>query len=616
MKKKWFLLGITFILILIIPVIIAQENGSLIDDNSALDSEQAKIDKAYQCLEDKIEDRGCSTLSSEEKVFSSLATGKCTSDLATDTKFKVDLKFTAQAALALDKSGQSTKGAEDWLLSQKTEPGNVIWFLEIESPQATSCTITYDSSGHDINIGSDRKIDSNAGSCLSKSEGDFWLRISPTCYDKEFEISCNQGFLTTLLFQKENSATIHVSEKTSSASAEGTTTEIVKSLCFSLGGAGACDYEGSLWAALVLDKLDNDVSSYLPFLITNVDEHEELLPEAFLALLTGFPDFENNVLLKQKQDSFWDESGDRFYDTALALFPFQNQERTEKTNSKNWLLDIQGSDGCWNSGNVRNTGFILYSIWPRGFFTGGGGTSELDCEAEGFFCMAGRDCLPPGEILSGYDCSGVLRCCDIPRQVETCFDLGGEVCNSNQECVGGTTPPVDDTSFGEVCCVGGSCVTPIQETECESSGGTCKSFDCSDNEESAFFSCETSSQTCCVPKSSSNGDGFPLYVWILVGLIILVIIGIIFRNKLRPYFLRFKSKFGRRSKGPRGHGPGRPGFPPLMPSHGGPHRGRPPRRILPPGAHRPHPGRTPPGPKPKKSGELDDVLKKLKEMGK
>jgi len=93
-------------------------------------------------------------------------------------------------------------------------------------------------------------------------------------------------------------------------------------------------------------------------------------------------------------------------------------------------------------------------------------------------------------------------------------------------------------------------------------------------------------------------------LWVLGILIIIVIIGIIFRNKLRMFFLRFKGTGGPRPR----PGPGS-GFPP-MPTG----TMRPPiqRRILPPEPRRPI-SRTP-AQKPKE--ELDEVLNKLKEMGK
>jgi len=226
------------------------------------------------------------------------------------------------------------------------------------------------------------------------SEGSWWLRIAPSCYGEEIEISCDKRFLTNLLFRKSDSSTIHVSERTTESSAGGVNIEQVDSFCF--GQSGKCNYEGSLWATLALHITDNDIDSYMPYLITFAEDsdNDKFLPESFLYYLTNSDEFRNNLLLKQKAGKYWEESGDRLYDTALALLPFTDEPQ-EKTNSKNWLLDdkTMDSDGCWK-GSISATGFILYSVWrhSRGGDDGdggGGGSGEttLDCEDYSGYCL-------------------------------------------------------------------------------------------------------------------------------------------------------------------------------------------------------------------------------------
>ncbi|HDK42474.1 MAG TPA: hypothetical protein ENG87_03785, partial [Candidatus Pacearchaeota archaeon] len=467
MKKGVYLFSVLIIsLMLVLQLVIAADvNVSDADDVAS------KIDKAYGCLEDKVVDN-CDSLSLEEKIFSLLALGECKEELIDEAEGdkecwpsgSCDLKLTALATLALDSVGTSTANAEEWLLSQNTIPSNIDWFLEIEnSEDDTSCTVTYSDDSYDIDIGNNKKLSSGAGSCLSLESHEYWLKVAPNCYDLEFDTSCDKGFLTTLLFKKDDSSTIHVSENAHKASAEGITTETVNSLCFAEGSD--CDYEGSLWATLVLDYLDNDVSAYIPYLVTMADENEKYLPEAFLYLLTGYADFKNDLLLKQKSSKYWDEAGDKFYDTALALYPFQSIEPLEKQNSKDWLLEVQGDSGCWDSENTRNTAFILYSLWPRR--TGGGdntGPEDFDCEEAGFFCVSKINC--DGIIKSNYECSGTFKCCTEPESLDTCDEQGGDICNSVEECVGGMVQSASDLDIGQECCIGGSCQTPADETEC------------------------------------------------------------------------------------------------------------------------------------------------------
>jgi hypothetical protein len=597
--KKRVLLSVLFIsIIFILSFVISAQTG--------LEDEQEKVNDAYECLEDRVEGE-CSSLSTEEKIFSLLAIDQCQAEVMGDSlndgecwpASNCRLKTTAQSALALDNTGVGTNDAEEWLLSQNLTPTELTWYLEIESPEATSCTLSYSGSSSNINIGEDKKISNSAGTCLRLAQDDYWMRISPSCYDQEFQISCDQKFLTTLLFRKTTSSTIHVLEKSSSAAAGGTTTEKVDSYCFA--ESGSCDYEGSLWAALVLDSLGREVSSFLPYLIVMAEDNERYIPEAFLYFLTSNAEYRSSLLLGQKSSKWWMESGDKFYDTALALYPFQHETIQEKTNSKIWLLDVQDSEGCWER-NTRNTAFILASIWPREF-GGGAGEEELpDCEAAGYFCMSGASC--EGDIYSDYDCPALFKCCSVPQPQETCAELGGKICASSQTCIGGNVQDTLDLSLGEECCIGGSCgvIDQTPDSECELNSGVCRTYGCTSEEEESTYLCDFTADTCCVSESKTRGSYW--WVWLLVILIILVILGIIFRDKLRLYFFKGGFKFGR-GRGSKRYEPPRP---PLTQPYIQPRPTQ--RRIL------PRTRRSPARPRRARSRELDDVLKKLKDMGK
>ncbi len=556
-------------------------------------------DKAYDCLKEKVEDE-CSSLSPEARIFSLLAIGECKDEVLDDSNYETDIKSTAQAILALDKVGVDTTTAEAWLLSQNTTTSGIDWFLQIESTEATECTIT-NGGLHKVTIGENKKISSNAGACLILYGGDYWLKISssPTlnCYTKEFEISCDKSFLTTLWYKKTTSDVIHVSANTHTASAGGTTTEKVNSLCFGT----PCDYEASLWAALVLNFKGYDVSSFLPYLDTMKKENSQYIPESFLYSLTNQNNFRGDLLSKQSQiGGFWDVPGGegKYYDTALALLPFQNEELTEKTNTINWLKEKQGTDGCWDGGNIRNTAFILYSIWPRGII--GEEDEGIDCEGAEYHCMSRMTCLDAeGDVLGDYSgCFGTDICCSKEKALEACSEQGGEVCGSGKEC---STSTVEASDTSE-CCLG-SCQTPSEKSECELYGdGDCRTSCYGNEEEAEAYECP-SGKVCCVEKAVSEEKSY-WWIWVLSGLIVLVVIGIIFKDKLRPYWFKIKSKFRKSKPGPRSGFPPPPGIPPQ--------RVRP-RRILPPAAQR-QPRRRPITKKPRK--EMEDVLKKLKEMGK
>ncbi len=566
------------------------------------ETEQQKVDKAYQCLTDKVSGK-CSSLSAEEKAFSALATGDCKSDLTSDPKFKTDVKYTSQAVLALD----GNSDGENWLISRNATPTELVWFLEIEANNASSCSIQYSGQSFTVNIDENKKLSSNAGNCLVLAQDNYWLRVSPSCYGTEFSVSCNQSFLTTFLFKKSTSSTIHVSENTSSAAAGGTTKEKVESSCFTQGGSGSsCNYESSLWAALALDFHGEDVSAYLPYLITLADENQRFLPDAFLYALTANTEFKVSLLSKQKSSQWWMESGDKFYDTALALYPLQSESPQEKTNAKTWLLNARDANGCWEN-NIRNTAFILASIWPKQ--TGGGGGGELpDCEDAGYYCTSTAACeTGEGEILGEFDCPSLYKCCTTPAVIETCSETGGDICSSNQRCIGGTSVDASDLRTGETCCVGGSCDSGQEISDCELNSGICKTAECADSEQETAYSCNLAGDICCVQKTGGKSYW---WLWVLLVLIILVVLGIIFRDRLRILWFRMKSG-GKPKPGP---GPRPPYAPQYFPGYQRPMIRVPERRILVPVQQ---PLRKPIAKI--KSGaqkELDDVLKKLKEMGK
>ncbi len=564
--------------------------------------DKCRIDNAYSCLDDEIDARTCSRLGADEKVFSLIAAGECKPEVESDAKFKSDIKYTSLAVLG----GATGKDSQDWLISKNRTTTNLDWFLQIESPSATACTVSYGSpiKLYTVSVNADKTLSGSlSGSCFSFSSGNYWLKISSNCFDEDIKVTCDKSFLTSLIYQKQGSSTIYVSDETHSSSAGGEATENVQSLCFGL--AGSCDYEGSLWASLVLNSKNYDLSPYLPYLVTNMEDNKKFLPEAFLYLLSG--DFGNELLAKQIADKWWlgDASNDKFYDTALALYSTQYDDSLQRQNSVKWLLDeAQGTDGCWNNGNIRDTAFLLYSIEPR-TSSGTPIDNDVDCESSGFNCMSGISCSQAGgNVLNSYICSGTFACCDKAKVLPTCLLQGGELCSSSQRCSGGNLAQSSDSTSSQVCCVGGTCAvkdeTP-QVSECVSADGECRVGSCLSGETESFQACDFSSDICCLPKTSGGVSTW--WIWVLLLLITIVVIGIIFREKLKHIWFRIKSRYFKGGLG-TSHAGGRPS-PPSSPLFG--------RSSF--SSRAPAYGNRPVV-RSRPMGELDEVLKKLKEMGK
>ena len=144
--------------------------------------------------------------------------------------------------------------------------------------------------------------------------------------------------------KRENSDTIHVLKDTKSASSGGSVSMQIKSSCFSTGSE--CDYEGTLWAAMALDYLGEDVSAYVPYLITLADNNKQLLPEAFLYYLTGYLDLKNTKIKANLKKNI------SLLNSNLSLF-------IEKLFSLKYFK-IALSDGFSNSIKIRLTLVVVF----------------------------------------------------------------------------------------------------------------------------------------------------------------------------------------------------------------------------------------------------------------
>jgi len=591
MKIKGVLLTIFILLLLSVSFVLALES------NSTAETASEKVAEAYDCLKNEKVLGKCSSLSLEDQIFSLLAIGECKEEVMADSlseecwpSERCTLKTTAQAILALDKTSVDTTDAENWLISQTTTPSDLIWYLQIDSEEETSCKITYRGMPYNIKIDEDKKINRDAGLCLDLSLGDFLLKIKPGCFDEDFEISCDKDFQTSLIFKIEDSETSYVSSQTSFSSASGKTTEKVKSSCFR-GATRKCDYEGSLWAALILSLKGYDVEEYMPYLITMAEENQRHLPESFLYFLTGREEYKSALKLKQKANKYWDE-GDKFYDTALALYPISTDE-PEKINTKEWLLEIQLDNGCFPT-TIKNNAFILASIWPEQ--SRETPPSITSCESAGYYCVS----VCEGTTFSEYYCpSSLTVCCDTLPSPTTCEDQLGVICPSGQSCSGGIITSASDLSAGEICCIGGICKVPTTPTsdltECKKNGGVCVS-ECTEDEVEVDYGCDSSSKVCCIKKTEKETSSY-WWIWLLIILIILTVLGIIFRKKITPLFGK---KPPRKPMPPYLRRPGTPRVPMMR---------RPVQRRIVAPLRKPMPRKPV-----KKTDELSKVLDKLKKI--
>ena len=223
MKKRESLL-FSLLMVLIVVLIIATPSILAVSNNTGGSANTANLsgfDKSYQCLKDKIDGAGYSSMNVEELSFSILALGydKDRQDklkVAIDAKKDADkncwptgscaLKQTALVFLAYNKINANTKNIQDWLMNQTGATNELIWYIQVENPsnELMQCTITYDGMAKKINVDADKIVSGSPGICFSIANNGYLLEVRNTCFNKDFEISCDKDFITTTPYQKRN----------------------------------------------------------------------------------------------------------------------------------------------------------------------------------------------------------------------------------------------------------------------------------------------------------------------------------------------------------------------------------------------------------------------------
>ena len=591
MKKTGVMIVLFLLVFSLVPLILSAENDTceanedcgtgeicdnelcIIEDDTTDDDDETesqqdpeKIDEAFLCLEDKADD--CSGLTTQEIALTILATpdnifDDCVEELIDKESSDNwgNVRDTALAIIALKHAGEDTTDYEEWLLEQEQTPTELIWYLQEDSNEQTECHIGYDAKDYLITIGENKKIDKNAGSCLTRAQSNFWLQINSNCFEEEFIIECDKDFIANLLYRNQKSSTIYVLEGTESSPAFGSISLSVKSKCF---GKNSCEYEATAWATLALLLTGHNVEEFIPYVIAMSDTNEGYLPEAFIYMLTNYEDYASQLVASQKLGNYWEAENsayNRHYDTSLALLALGSSSSSEQiTKARDWLLFSQGSNGCW-SNSIKDTAMALWALEGRaGRASSGGGVTY--CSEAGYFCVPTFECPASEDVGNNYFCGSLSDTCCMSENLKSCSEYGGSQCESTQVCAGNSRKSTDI----ETCCTG-ECVEKPTESECEENFYTCMD-ECSEFQESiSTYSCD-GVQVCCRTKTESEPSS-SWWIWMLIILILITLgaIGYIYREKIKLWWFQFRSKFkkdkGKKGPGPRPGMPPRPGFPPV-----------------------------------------------------
>lgn len=585
MKKEGVLFSILLFAVLLSINVLAQA-GNLTTD-----------EKAYSCLETRVTGK-CASLPFEDQAFALLALGykqniadECRAALNPSRECwpadQCKVAGTAVGMLALSNIGSDTAAVKDWLISKTRNTDKLLWYLQIDTQSNSTCKVNYGGTDYTVKIYGDKTLTIGSNRCL-KSNG-YWLSVDKSCFDNDYKVTCDADFVTSLIYSTASSSTYFVSGSLESSSANGFTEHKVESKCFSDASSG-CDYSGSLWATLALSKTRNDINPYLPYLFAFAGDNEKFAPYSFLYVFTAEDEYRQKLMNEQKTEGYWDfgSGKGKFYDTATAMLSFQTATEYSQVidTVKSYLSGqrIQSSDGCW-SNSVRDTGFLVWVLWPRATAVQ---SVQQNCESSGSYCMTEGECSSSsGNIKANYYCpGGVLKvCCDKPLALKSCSDQLGKECPSNEPC---TTTFVTAYDTDSCCLTDCQAITGV--TECESNGLICKPS-CSEDEDTALqYSCNTG-DVCCQTRAAAQGGLSAVWYVIIIFLIALVIVGIIYRNRIRVWLHNF-----RKGKAPAGAVKPRPPYAPYAPSQ--------PRPAMHPAA------------RPVVSKEYEETMRKLKELSK
>ena len=507
---------------------------------------------------------------------------------------------TAFAILALNNLGAPVDDEAEWLISQEMpfKVSGINWFLQVDSQAATNCSVRYDSKEYTLAIKEDRKYSwpISTPSCLNLAEMNYWIRLSGSCLDKSYSITCEDPASVSLPYKL--GTTLYVPAETFLTPAD----VAINTVCIREGAN--CNYEATLWGAYALMKAGKEYTPLLPYLVGEAEASRRAMPvDSILYLLTSKEEHAALALSQQSREGSWSDIGGKgkYWDTAMASLGLADYSPDNVTKARSWILKSQNTDGSFGTTHkIRDTALVLYALSPRAMAAGMNDCQDVygllcktvcadDENQVSYSCTAGVCCQSKGAITgcskvedcSKSECAGQIvtdvfgrrgQCqlketicddnfdndnngltdMDDPSCSVTCIDLGGIDCSPNEEC----DVPLKRALGTDRCCVG-TC-TPAEATCSQKAGVLCSSNQqCSGNIIAA--SDATTDRVCC---DGSCKKKFSVWPWIILALIILLgIAGYISYKKgyLDRYIEKLKNYFKKPVK------PATPYRPPVRP---------------------------------------------------
>lgn len=424
---------------------------------------------------------------------------------------------TALSKIALDSVNKDSRNATEWLLNKTITPttlgGN--WLLQITQPQENDlrCLIKYNTTEISISVEFNKKgIVSSLSNIECFTNATYWLQLNQACFEKEFNISCNDSFMVNFLFEKSGAQAqaqkeYYIVTETLSSGALGVISLKLLTKCIQ-GIRIDCSYEATLWTAYAfyLAGQQDVARSFIPYLVMKADanENKKLLPQAILYKLTQQQNYADEIATLQNTDGLIVAPNtiyNKYYDTGLASMT-GSTVNANITKMKEKLLQLQtktgsnaGSWECPGCDNIRDTAMILLGVWPNYDW-------RSPCEQEGYNCVA--NCSAINGTLLSLDCQEGFECCNATSSFN-CEMKYGSCKASCSASLNETQVPYSCAPGTGVCCKNYSislCIQEIQgqiclsNQECIKQGQIVPFIYSSDSTRCCLGSCTAASKTC------------------------------------------------------------------------------------------------------------------------
>lgn len=478
-------------------------------------------------------------------------------------KGSCSVKETSFGLLALGKLNQDTKNIEKWVNDSLKDAYVGKWLVQITSGGQGACTLKKGNKEISVNVNANDEL------VLDGRKIGNWIDVERDLGNVDISeavsVNCptiGSNVVISLIRQKS------ANEFIISKEVQGNSANLrIDNACYGLNG---CDAESSFYAAWALNSLNKEVNG-IAYLEDSTSDN--LLYHAILAKLTNKERIYSSLANKQGING---DFGNNVFVTSMAVDALKGNAAYQNNVTKAllWLQSRQVRDSAATNGSLEGSEFFTSSatylalkegsvIVPKFVVNGtlGGGAycgdtivdlqlgeecdSSIDTIKEG----AQKDCERSCDVLSckcnkpqcasSNECNLPKEFCDVTNS-QCVVNQTIKSCKSNVDCDSDETC---DIVKGGFCMPKTSVVTPdekgckkdsdcnLDET-CDIATGKCEDKDVVEvKTECGNNLCEKDEDETSCPADCAKEDTLPLWIWIVITLISLILLAYIIYSR-------------------------------------------------------------------------------------